>query len=297
MPRMPAESSLAAHGLPVLYALFLWWFSTGAILYLDGLPRRTYRWSLLGATAVLGLALYGLAWSRAETTTAAAYVAFTCGLGVWGWNEIAFLMGFVTGPRKQACLDDCRGWRHFGHAIETILHHELAILASAAIVVAIAWGAPNQVGTWTFLTLWAMRLSTKLNVFLGVPNLSEEFLPDHLRYLTRFFTKKPMNLLFPVSVTVATVVTAWVVQRALAPDAGPFEATGNTFLAALLALAVLEHWFLVVPLPSTALWRWGLRSRSAGGESGSGGVLVLHRRGDDPGPLLEQKAAEHGGDG
>ena len=36
--------------LPVLYTLFAWWFSTGVILYLDGLPRHTFRWTLNGAT-------------------------------------------------------------------------------------------------------------------------------------------------------------------------------------------------------------------------------------------------------
>ncbi|TVQ74779.1 MAG: DUF3623 family protein, partial [Chromatiaceae bacterium] len=29
------------YGLPILYVVFLWWFSTGAIIYLDGLPQRT----------------------------------------------------------------------------------------------------------------------------------------------------------------------------------------------------------------------------------------------------------------
>ena len=32
--------------------------------------------------------------------------------------------------------------------------------------------------------------------------------------------------------------------------------------AALLSLAVLEHWFLVLPLPSAAMWSWSLRSRA-----------------------------------
>ncbi len=31
--------------------------------------------------------------------------------------------------------------------------------------------------------LWAMRQSAKLNLFLGVRNLSDELLPPHLRYL------------------------------------------------------------------------------------------------------------------
>jgi len=34
-------------------------------------------------------------------------------------------------------------------------------------------------------------------------------------------------------------------------------------LATILTLGILEHWFLVVPLPVNAIWQWGLRSRLA----------------------------------
>ncbi len=246
---------------PALFALFIWWFSTGVIIYLDGLPRRTFRWSMLGATVVLGGSLYGLAVSSADTSVTGAYIAFTCGLLAWGWQEISFYMGYVTGPRKQPCPEDCGGWRHFGHAIQTSLYHELAIIVAGAVVVWLTWGQPNQVGTWTFMVLWWMHQSAKLNVFLGVRNLNEEFLPEHLQFLRGFLTKKSMNLLFPLSVTISTVITAVLVQRALAPEATAFDAAGYTFLATLMALAVLEHWFLVLPLPAAALWNWWLRSR------------------------------------
>jgi putative photosynthetic complex assembly protein 2 len=252
---------VSEHGLPVLYALFLWWFSTGLILYLDGLPRRTFRWTMLGTTALAALALYGLAVSSSDTTLTGTYVAFTSGLMVWAWHETSFLMGFVTGSRTTPCAHGCRGWRHFVHAVETILYHELAIAASAVAVVALTWGGANQVGTWTFLLLWGMRLSAKLNVFLGVPNLTEEFLPAHLHYLKSFLTKKPMNLLFPVSVTVSTVIAGFLVMQATAAEALLFEAAAFTFLAALMVLAILEHWFLVLPLPDAALWRGALSSR------------------------------------
>jgi putative photosynthetic complex assembly protein 2 len=256
---------VADYGLPVLYALFLWWFSTGLILYLDGLPARTYRWSMLGATALLGAALYGLARSSADPSVGGAYVAFTCGLVIWGWHEISLLMGYVTGPRRTPCPEGCGGWRHAVHATQTILYHEIAIAATAAAVVALTWGGANQVGAWTFMILWGMRLSAKLNVFLGVPNLSEEFLPEQLHYLKSYLAKKPMNLLFPVSVTVSTVIAALLVRSALAADASAFEVAGFVFLAALLALAILEHWFLVLPLPDAALWSWALRSRPGPG--------------------------------
>jgi len=32
-------------------------------------------------------------------------------------------------------------------------------------------------------------------------------------------------------------------------------------LAALTALALLEHWFMVLPLPDAKLWRWMLPDR------------------------------------
>lgn len=254
---------MSQHALPVLFTLLLWWFSTSVILYLDGLPRWTFRWSLLSATLLLALALYCLAVTSTDTSVGGAYLAFTSGVLVWAWQEVSFLMGFVTGPRRSACPDGCSGWQHFGHAIQAILYHELALIAAAAAVVAVTWDGPNQTGTWTFLILWAMRTSAKLNLFLGVRNLSAELLPDHLRYLKGFFTKRPMNLLFPLSVTAATVVATALVQTAVHPATSEFQAAGLTFLATLMALAILEHWLLVLPLPTTALWRWGLRSRSA----------------------------------
>jgi len=250
------------YGLPVVYALFLWWSSTGVIVYLDGLPRRTFRWTLLGATVLLGAALVGLQSALADTSVAGAYCAFTCGLAVWGWIEVFFLMGPLTGPRKLPCPPDAKGWHRVGLAFQTILYHELAIVAGAAVVVALSWGAPNQIGTWTFLVLWAMRTSAKLNVFLGVRNLSEEFLPAHLTYLRSYLAHRPMNLLFPFCVSAATIMVISLVQRATAETATAFHATGYTFVAALLGLAILEHWFLVVPLPSTALWSWSLKTHT-----------------------------------
>ena len=255
---------MSAYALPALFALFVWWFSTGLIIYLDNLPKRTFKWSMAGATCLLAASLYGLAASSGSATVLGACVAFTCGVLAWGWQEISFYMGFVTGPRSEPCPEGCAGWKHFLHAIQTSLWHELAIIASAAAVFALTWGEPNQVGTWTFMVLWWMHQSAKLNVFLGVRNLNEEFLPEHLGFLKSFLTKKPMNLLFPVSITVSTCIAVLLAQRAAAPGADAFTRSGYTFLAALMTLAILEHWFLVLPLPAAKLWSWGLRSRKAG---------------------------------
>jgi putative photosynthetic complex assembly protein 2 len=121
--------------------------------------------------------------------------------------------------------------------------------------------SPNQTGWWTYLVLWVMRQSAKLNVFLGVRNLNEEILPPHLKYLQTYFTQRPMNLLFPFSVTISTVAALWLWQAVGQADMSTHEAAALVFAATMLSLAVLEHWLLVVPMPSQALWSWGFASR------------------------------------
>lgn len=244
-------------GGPALYAVFLWWFTTGLILFLDGLPRPTFRLSMAAATAVLFGAAYFLRSSAGDPSIGGAYTAFSCAILIWGWLEMSFLMGFITGPRKHACLERCGGWRHFVHATQAIAYNEIATLIGAAAVMLATWRAPNRVALSTFLVLWSMRLSAKLNLFLGVPNLGDKLLPAHLRYLRSFFRKRSMNLLFPVSVTAATAVLVLLALRYReAQDAA--QGVGYALVGSLLALAVLEHWFMVLPLSSDRLWNWAL---------------------------------------
>ena len=254
---------MVLYALPALYALFIWWFSTGVIMYLDGLPGKTFKWSILGATLLMVFSLWGVYASRNDASIVGAYCAFTCGLLAWGWQEISFYMGYVTGTRKQPCPEGCSGWKHFGHAIQTSLWHELAIIAMGIVIVAITWGSKNQIGMWTFMVLWWMHQSAKLNVFLGVRNLNEEFLPEHLQFLKSFLTKKPMNLLFPLSITISTVILVKLVQAAVHAHGSRFDAAGFCFLAMLMGLAIVEHWLLMLPLPAAALWGWSLKSRKA----------------------------------
>jgi len=251
-------------GIPALIALFVWWFSTGVVLYLDGLPSRTFKWTMAATTAVSAAAICGLAATADDTSLTGTYMAFACGVLVWAWLEVSFYTGYVTGLKRPPCPEGCKGWAHFGHAIQVSLWHELAILAVAAVVAGLTWGAANTVGLWTFVILWWMHQSAKLNVFLGVRNLNEDWIPDHLAFLRDFLTRKSMNLLFPVSVTVSTVAFVLLVQHALTV-ADPVAAAGTSLLAALMFLAIAEHWFLVLPVPFANLWRWSLRSRAHGG--------------------------------
>jgi putative photosynthetic complex assembly protein 2 len=248
---------------PVLFALAVWWLSTCFILYLDGLPRSTFPNTMMLATVALGAALWGLVGTRADNGASGGYCAFTCALLVWAWQEIAFLLGMVTGPRREPCPPEVQGWQRTWLALQTVLYHELTLVVLAAAVWFAVGDGDNRIGWWTYLSLWIMRQSAKLNLFLGARNLSEAFLPPHLRYLHSYFRRRPMNALFPVSITVNCAAATWVWQQALQLPAGASQAPGLALVGTLLGLGALEHAMLVLPLPPESLWKWGLRNREA----------------------------------
>lgn len=244
---------MAAHVLPALYALLLWWGSTGLVLLLVRLPARTHRATLLGAglAGLLGLGL--LAATADGTGLADAYLAFTAGLLVWAWPEIAFLLGYVTGPNRRGCPPGTVGFRRFRLAAGTLMWHELAIVACGVLVLAATWGEANQVGALTFLLLWVLRLSAKLNLFLGARNPGAELLPPQLAYLGSHFRTARMNWLFPLSVLGAALGATWCASLAAAGETVA-QAAGYTFLATLLALAALEHALLMLPIPASTMF-------------------------------------------
>jgi putative photosynthetic complex assembly protein 2 len=270
------------YGLPFAFTVLVWWASTGAILYLDGLPRRTFPWTMTATSIVASLAVWGLWYSSGQTTVAGAYCGFTCAILIWAWQEVAFLLGYVTGPRRGPCPEGATGWRRARYAFEAVSHHEVALVFLAIAVVGATWDRPNPTGLWTYLVLWTMRQSAKLNVFLGVRNLNADFLPPHLKYLQTYFVRAPMNPLFPASVAAATIVAIPLWQAALAPGASAFAVTSATLVASLLSLAILEHALLVLPLPAERLWSWGMRSHEATGRAAGAACGVAAAPADVP---------------
>lgn len=242
---------------PIGFALFLWWFSTGMILLADRMPRVTPRATFVVAS-LFGVAAIAAAWLTRDTATVnGAFIGFTAGLALWGWHEVSFLTGIITGPRRDTCPAGAAGWKRFVYAAQTLIHHEVAIALTLVGLAAMLWGADNQAALWTFAILWGMRLSTKFNIFLGVPNITEEFLPSHLEHLKSYFRNRALNMLFPVSVTAGTILTVWLGQQALATT--PPAQTTFVLLTTLAALGVIEHWFLVLPWRDEELWRWYLK--------------------------------------
>lgn len=244
-----------------LITLFIWWFSTGAILWrvrhADRAGGRAHQLSVLLGLPLLIAGVAGLALSLDDTTTKGTYAAFLSALALWGWIELAFLSGVITGPNNAPCPPFARGWDRFWRAATTILWHEAALVAALALLTYAAWDAPNPFGLYTFALLFFARLSAKLNLFYGVPRINTEFLPQPLQHLASHFRHARMNWIFPISVTLLTFATGCWLERAWT---APTEAAlvGHILLAALTALALLEHWFMVLPLPDQKLWRWML---------------------------------------
>ncbi len=232
------------------FVLLMWCVFTAVIFYLDSLPTRTFKWSMAAATVVLlGCAIAILVF-KDDSSTFAIAASFAAGLLVWGWTEMALYMGFVTGPRKTRCVEGCSGAAHFGHAVNANLWHEIVVIVFAAAI----YLSGNDTALWCFVMLWLMHLSARLNVFLGVRNVSAEFVPDHMDVLKGFLRKRKMNPLFPFSFAGLTALTIY-----LAALPQTFEISMAAILA---AIGLLEHILLMLPLPAEKLWTWSLSKKT-----------------------------------
>ena len=245
-----------AHGLPLLYVVALWFASTALVVWLDNRASRSFGSSLsvAGILAVVGVGLIAIA--ARDASVFAAYASFTAVFLVWGYHEMSFLMGKLTGPRRVPCPENAQGWTRFKLSAQTVIYHELALALTLALLATLTWGQTNVTGVYAFAILFAMRLSTKLNIFLGVPNFSSDILPPQLAYLKSYFRNRAFNALMPVSLLLGSALTWWLGSNALA-------ATGDaavtwSLLTGLALLGVVEHLFLVLPIGDTALWRWAI---------------------------------------
>jgi putative photosynthetic complex assembly protein 2 len=232
-----------------------WWLSTGVVLLLNSRAASAQRLAFTVMCAVALCALAALPWLSHQTSAASAIGGFLAGLSVWAWLEMSYLMGFITGPRQAPCPDEVGLARRFWLALQTSLYHELLVLGAMLLTAALCSGGDNRVAAATCATLGLMRWSAKLNLFLGVRNYNQDWLPAHLSYLDSYTRRARMNPLFPLSVIAAGAVTVQLLTTAMATT-DPFLRAGDLLVAALLSLAILEHWFLVLPFGETALWRW-----------------------------------------
>ena len=247
---------------PILYVALVWFISTGLIIWLDNKSPETYGLSLMGATVVAAISMGGVIISLQDQSTFGAYLAFASATGIWAWHEMSLLMGFVSGPNREPCPEGITGWARFKAATATLIYHEIALAVTVAALYAISWGAPNMLAAHVFALLFVMRLSTKFNIFFGVANFSADIMPPRLAYMKSYFRTAPMNAFFPFSLALTGWLSWTFFTDAQAAALGSGAEAGSIMLFTLVALALLEHAFLMMPLKDSKLWAWAFDAES-----------------------------------
>ena len=249
--------------MPFIVTVAIWFVATGLIAWADNRERATFSRSLL-VGSVAGIAgLLVILVSSLSTQVWAVYLSFIGALMVWGWHELSFLTGASAGPRRGPSDPSLTGVARFRQAAATVMHHEVALAITALLLISLSWNAPNQIGATVFVLMFAMRLVSKVNLFVGVPNSSSEMLPDQLAYLKTYFGPSRMTALLVASVTAIAAATAWFAGLALAAPVGSAQMVGASLLTTLALLGVLEHLFLALPFRDGMLWGWAYPQRRA----------------------------------
>ena len=124
--------------IALLAAVLLWWFSTGAILIAVRLAERGgkragLRATLLGLPLLVGGGGVYLA-TLDDVSLMGVYGGFLGILALWGWVELSFLTGTLTGPHAEPCPPGRHGVDRFMRAWSTIAYHEILLAATLAVV-------------------------------------------------------------------------------------------------------------------------------------------------------------------
>ena len=249
--------------MPFFVTVAIWFIATGLIAWADNRESATFSKSVMigGAGGVLGLVLILLA--SLSTAVGAVYMAFVGALLVWAWHEISFLTGAVAGPRRGVADPGLTGVARFRQASATVMHHEVVLALTALLLISLSWNAPNQIGASVFVLMFGLRLTSKINLFVGVPNSTSEMLPEQLAYLKTYFGPNRMTVLLAISIAAIAGVTAWFAALALAAPLGSAAMVGASLLCTLCLLGALEHLFLALPFRDGMLWGWALPRRRA----------------------------------
>ncbi len=243
---------------PIVAAVLIWWGSTGIIIFVCG--RKQWRpWVFGLVTAIQPFAFWQFWATRDSADVGGTFAAFFWAIVIWSWIETSYYSGFVVGRRVPELEPGSPTGVRLRAAIAANLYHELFIIGLSIVVVILGWGGSNEIGLWAFMILHWTHQSAKINIFLGVNNLTTEFLPDNLKYMAQYFTQKPLNRFFPFSVTISIIIATLLFTNILAANnAG--QQVGQALLFIMMSAAILEHWWLVTPAPTKA-WDWALKSR------------------------------------
>ena len=222
----------------------------------DNRGIRYHKYVTFGLLPILVLGFYGFLFTMKDASVGSVYVAFLSSLCIWGWLELAFLSGLITGPNRAEKPLGIVGFQRFRLAWAAIAYSELILALVLLLLFLLSLGEPNYFGFLTFLVLYLARLSAKLNLFFGVPKINIEFLPTKVEYLASHFKVSGTSWFFPLSLILLSGLNAIWINGFLNTLEINGTSVGYCFLTTLTSLAILEHFCMVASIPDAALWRW-----------------------------------------
>ncbi|MEM6895872.1 MAG: putative photosynthetic complex assembly protein PuhE, partial [Pseudomonadota bacterium] len=199
--------------------------------------------------------LVGVAVAAGDASVAGLYGGFIAALSLWGWIELTFLAGVISGPNRASLTPGATGFQRLWQAWWAVAWHELLLLAAFVYVFYVSYGAVSDMAPWTFGVLYGARILAKMNLFLGVPGINLEAVPQTLAHIPSYFRQGDPSWLFPFTIILLSLGTALWVSR-LVSAISPEEMVTFGLLSALTGLALLEHWMMLLPMADTKLWRW-----------------------------------------
>ncbi len=137
-------------------------------------------------------------------------------------------------------------------ALGASIWHELLVLGIGLYLVFTQFDSNNSAGLYTYLVLWLMRWSAKLNLFLGVPNFSTSWIPDRLSYISSYIKTGTLTPFFFISVACAALMVYQLLSMSVHVSAT--HPMIYAVPAVLLILAIVEHLFMLVPFQELKMW-------------------------------------------
>lgn len=246
--------------LPFAGVVVYWWLATGLIFAMqrDGVTRAI---GMAASTALGALGVWMIVRTREQATPAGARAGFLGGALLWGWLSVALYGGWIVGPAELQVAVPAAAptLARALQAAHSIGYHEGMSLLFLVGTWWVTRRSANRMAFWSLFTFWAVQLTAKLNVFLGVENPGGRFLPERLWFLESYFGPPHHGVLLPLTLAVllmASLAGALVWVR----HPRPYLRQSGALLTTLLLLAVLEHLLLAISV-DVPLWDSFLRSR------------------------------------
>jgi len=248
--------------ISIIFVLFLWWSLTGVILFIakqgDFVGGKYHLISSIFSFPIFIGAWFYYVNSLNASNLLDIFIAFFASLIIWGWCELTFLTGIVTGFTGVNIERHQSEKQRFLNGLKSIIFNEVLLLLCLTIMAFLTVGKANNIGLYAFFILYVARISAKLNLFFGVPYINLEFLTNRLRHLEVFCRVAPIGTFFFVSFLVLSGLFGSLAVIVYSSGNTPTIQLGYFMLSTLAALAIVEHLFMAIPFRDAKLWNWML---------------------------------------